>query len=665
MIIKKYENYIINYLVFIKFRKKYIKKMENENLDKNTFNNNKPKYQYEIKIINDSLSQKNKLKSKSKSPNSIISSINFTILNKSSNKKIKYKVGKIKRFYDHYDDFNNYRFYESKSSRTSKSEKPFLKNDDKDYLFQNYIFNNIDNERNMSQREDSNDIFNYTDRKRNNKSVNNNMGEYEDDENNEINAKKIFFKSTNTNVERKYKNFNQYSINQLKKHFKQQLQIEKSIEKSFCPQKRGISLSSLRQSNNNNCLYYETTYLTKNKINSFIKNMINNKKLNINKYLYIKKKLNKQKSKNVKDNNFQMVQNNFTKRKYNLEQNNIFQYNDKMHTPKKNSQQNEINGFLNNEGISLGLKTNINNNIKASERLERIKHFYLGKKISPLKIIKPTPDSKNKKENKIAINDIKYSLLSTSLDTKPIKEIFKKKTLEEKSSNLYILIPEIFKKDRNRSKDLRLIKSSDDIKSKKDNVKKGRDKFIFKRKVCNNRENEDSNNNNIYKNINNISVIKKNKDNDPKEINDDIYMKNVIDNIYNFNNYANNFNERNANNNLISIDEKIEYIKYLYYSYNDLDSFNHEKLGNYFLKLSEEEKIAVLTKLNNDDNKNKNLYKILINIINERSLKRTKSIKNISRNIHKKVDNNNANGEINKKRNNSSIILFKKKTYLK
>lgn len=54
--------------------------MEN-NLEKNTFkvNNNKSKYKYELKIINDSLNEKNKLKSKSQ--NSIISSINFTIIN--------------------------------------------------------------------------------------------------------------------------------------------------------------------------------------------------------------------------------------------------------------------------------------------------------------------------------------------------------------------------------------------------------------------------------------------------------------------------------------------------------------------------------------------------------------------------------------------------------
>ena len=98
--------------------------MEN-NLEKNTFNNNKSKYKYELKIINDSLNEKNKLKSKSQ--NSIISSINFTIINKSPKQNIKYKVGKIKRLYEHYDDFNNYKFYESKSSRIPKSERPFLK----------------------------------------------------------------------------------------------------------------------------------------------------------------------------------------------------------------------------------------------------------------------------------------------------------------------------------------------------------------------------------------------------------------------------------------------------------------------------------------------------------------------------------------------------------
>ena len=85
------------------------------------------------------------------------------------------------------------------------------------------------------------------------------------------------------------------------------------------------------------------------------------------------------------------------------------------------------------------------------------------------------------------------------------------------------------------------------------------------------------------------------------------------------------------------------------------------------MKLSDEEKIAVLTKLNNGDIKNKKIYKALINILKEKRLKRANSIKDNNRNTNKNNNNNdnNANEEIKKKRNNSSIILFKKKTYLK
>ena len=419
--------------------------------------------------------------------------------------------------------------------------------------------------------------------------------------------------------------------------------------------------SSSNKKFHNNCLYYETSYLTKNKINSFIKNIINNKKLDINKYLYIKKKLNKKKLKKGKNNNnCQISQKQFSISKYYSKQNNIIQYNDnKMYTPQKKSHQSDINNFLNNNNNSPKLKTDLINNLKTSESLGRIKHFYLGKKIDPLMIIKTTPDSKNKKENKVTINEIKYSLLSTSLDTKPIIDLFKNNTLEEKAPNLYILIPEI-KEDKISLKQLRPIKYSDDInKGKKSQIRKERNKFIFKNKVFNN-----GNNN---KNTNNISVIKSNSNTEPIEINDDIYMKKIINNIYNFNNYCNllnNINEKNANNNSINIDEKIEYIKYLYNSDFDLDSFNQEKLENYFLKLSDEEKIAVLTNLNNGDIKNKKIYKALINILKEKRLKRTNSIKKINRNIHEIIANN-VNEEIKKKRNNSSIILFKKKTYLK
>ena len=649
--------------------------MEN-NLNKNSFNNNKPKYKYELKIIHDSLNEKNKLKSKPKSmsPDSIISSINFKILNKSQNQSIKYKEGKINRFYEHYDDFNNYKFYESKSRGASKSERPFLKKEpqpsnqinissikNEKYKIKNNNYNNVDNNRIACKREDNNDIFTFRERNRNNNSViNNKIGEYDYDEKNEINAKKILCKSTSINIGRKYKNFNHYSINQIKKYFNEKLQVEKVIERSFYPQKRGISLSSLRISNNNNCLYYETSYLTKNKINSFIKNIINNKKLDINKYLYIKKKLNKKKLKKGKNNNnCQISQKQFSISKYYSKQNNIIQYIDnKMYTPQKKSHQSDINNFLNNNNNSPKLKTDLNNNLKTSESSGKIKNFYLGKKIDPLMIIKTTPDSKNKKENKVIINEIKYSLLSTSLDTKPIIDLFKNNTLEEKAPNLYILIPEI-KEDKISLKQLRPIKYSDDInKGKKSQIRKERNKFIFKNKVFNN-----GNNN---KNTNNISVIKSNSNTEPIEINDDIYMKKIIDNIYNFNNYCNllnNINEKNANNNSINIDEKIEYIKYLYNSDFDLDSFNQEKLENYFLKLSDEEKIAVLTNLNNGDIKNKKIYKALINILKEKRLKRTNSIKEINRNIHEIIANN-VNEEIKKKRNNSSIILFKKKTYL-
>ena len=650
--------------------------MEN-NLNKNSFNNNKPKYKYELKIIHDSINEKNKLNSKPKSmsPDSIISSINFKILNKSQNQSIKYKEGKINRFYEHYDDFNNYKFYESKSRGASKSERPFLKKEpqpsnqinissikNEKYKIKNNNYNNVDNNRIACKREDNNDIFTFRERNRNNNSViNNKIGEYDYDEKNEINAKKILCKSTSINIGRKYKNFNHYSINQIKKYFNEKLQVEKVIERSFYPQKRGISLSSLRISNNNNCLYYETSYLTKNKINSFIKNIINNKKLDINKYLYIKKKLNKKKLKKGKNNNnCQISQKQFSISKYYSKQNNIIQYIDnKMYTPQKKSHQSDINNFLNNNNNSPKLKTDLINNLKTSESLGRIKHFYLGKKIDPLMIIKTTPDSKNKKENKVTINEIKYSLLSTSLDTKPIIDLFKNNTLEEKAPNLYILIPEI-KEDKISLKQLRPIKYSDDInKGKKSQIRKERNKFIFKNKVFNN-----GNNN---KNTNNISVIKSNSNTEPIEINDDIYMKKIINNIYNFNNYCNllnNINEKNANNNSINIDEKIEYIKYLYNSDFDLDSFSQEKLENYFLKLSDEEKIAVLTNLNNGDIKNKKIYKALINILKEKRLKRTNSIKKINRNIHEIIANN-VNEEIKKKRNNSSIILFKKKTYLK
>jgi hypothetical protein len=131
--------------------------------------------------------------------------------------------------------------------------------------------------------------------------------------------------------------------------------------------------------------------------------------------------------------------------------------------------------------------------------------------------------------------------------------------------------------------------------------------------------------------------------------------------------YSNVYDQIEPSNNALRVNDEIKYIKYLYYRSSNLNSSNKEKsqsLSNYFLKLSDDEKISIITNLNDGNIENKKIYNKLINILKERRLKNENS-KNNSNNTSGDIFIND-NDDLKKiKRKPPNNILFKKKKVIK
>ena len=92
-----------------------------------------------------------------------------------------------------------------------------------------------------------------------------------------------------------------------------------------------------------------------------------------------------------------------------------------------------------------------------------------------------------------------------------------------------------------------------------------------------------------------------------------------------------------------------------------------QSLSNYFLKLSDEEKISILTNLNDGDPENKKIYNRLINILKEKRIndENENSINNNGNDFDEKCISDYDNEEDKKKKNIKTNILFKKKKIFK
>ena len=256
---------------------------------------------------------------------------------------------------------------------------------------------------------------------------------------------------------------------------------------------------------------------------------------------------------------------------------------------------------------------------KSSERNEIIKSIPLDKKIKPLilkrKVFKPILETLkigNHPPRKI----MKQTSILTSIETNPLYltknnsfQYTKEKLIKEKITNVYTTlsksINDNIKEEINQNK---LNKSFDQI-----NIYKYRKKPINKKLINNHSlrrknyilDSNYNNNENIYINKDNF-IYKKGKNNSS---------------LINYSSITSNLYEPIESNNIIGIKAELQRLKYLYYRCTNLNSNMDNKLESlkkYFLNLRDEEKIGILTNLNDSGEENEKMYKKLINILKKK-----------------------------------------------
>ena len=659
--------------------------------------NQKPKYKYEIKIIHDT--KKERAKIKSKTPDKIISSSNYSIMKNQKKIVPRQNINIINNnIYqdtnndDHYDNFNNYsnyNFYQSKSSIISKKEKKekkysnvripqaasqvniYSKTTDNFYNPRNYTKKYMiidENNQCICQKEFNEIIENYLRRGKN--------------------IKHNYYKITTENIRNNCNYNNKYNYRQnnnpksyIKRQFKTPLKIEKSIEKSYT----NLNIEDITPKKNDRAidknLYKKTNSkpYTKN-LNKIIynKNIYNKNK---NNYLYIKNnnlKNSEKKADNKKNipSNYSFISIDDSKNKSISDKNNIS--NKVKNTNKKKSRnkcRNDNSSILNNNNNQIMIH-------KSSERSENIKSIPIGQKIQPL-VVKKTVQKpiieKIRKEDGTTINVMKQTTVVTSIETKPIIDLKNKKSnneilVKECTNSIYTTLTKYL--DENDDKKLVKYKSFDDFNK---NEKEKKDIF-FKRKVLdkNMKNNNITQSQNLYNDFNNQNAIFNHKNNN---INNDT-KKNININISEISNdllkHKNNNSSINNSslisyeqiepNNAIRINDEIKFIKYLYYRCTNLNSINKAKtqsLANYFLKLSDEEKIAILTNLNDGEPENKKIYTKLILILNEKRIEDENSSKKFENNFGDNFISDFEEEEDKKKENKQGNLLFRKKKVIK
>ena len=649
--------------------------------------NKKPKFKYEIKIIHDS-SQEKHIK-KARTPDKIVPSSKFCIINKPKNKNItkqklniidnnnniSYNINLNDNFYNHYDNYSNYNFYCSKSTKNKKISKKYSipQTTSQINIFPKTSYNFYKQKK--CKKNNYKYIINYEDFEDNKKcsykkELNHIIQKYfykKRIENKNYNKKTAKIKSFVNNNENK-KITHQNAI--IKRRFKTPLKIEKSIENIYNSNKENKIFNN-NKTIDNNYKYKEYSkyeknikYSNKKVYNKYIFGKNINRNFNSNNYLYIKTKKiiipeKIQEINNKKDiinHSFVSINDSRNKRVYN--NSNVI----------KSLKMNNIN---NNYNSSL-LKKIGNKELmihKSSERRDNIKSIPVGQKINPLvvrkTVQKPTIEKIKRDDGSIMNVMIQNSKL-TSIETKPIYELKKNNSnnniVKECITNIYTtLIKNIDEKEKN-GKYLIKTKSFDNF----NNKKKDKKLVFVKRKIIDKNMTQSNlkKNERIYKNEkNNINKdIKKNFSIDISGISNDILINKNINDSFNNNSLIS--YEQIEPNNAIIINDEVKFIKYLYIQCINSKSKNKAKmqsLSNYFFNLSDEEKIAILTNLNDGNPENKKIYKKLIDILNEKRLEEENSI-NKSENIFGDISI--SDGEENRK-NNQTDILFKKKKIFK
>ena len=335
-------------------------------------------------------------------------------------------------------------------------------------------------------------------------------------------------------------------------------------------------------------------------------------------------------------------------------------------SPYKNKSQNN-NNSCNNTMMSNGRKSsNIMIN-KSSEKFEKLKIVKIGEKIKPLeikKLVEKPVKEKIKNEDGTTTNVIRQNSVITSIETKPVVNDNNRNKKDEKLVKEYItkIYTTLSKNENevdeniNNDRQVNMNKILNEINTDNENIhNKNEEKNIINSPEKLNKINENQNNKNINIDINNDSNQSniKNNYNDNMEINNDLLIHKKSNNssfIYS-SLYSNIYEMGEQNNNNTRINEIIKYIKYLYYRCTNLTSLEgakEETFANYFLKLIDNEKIAVLNKLKDGNIEDQKIYNKLSNILEE----------NYNVEEDEKYESNN-------KMKKSNNILFKKKKVVK
>ena len=268
---------------------------------------------------------------------------------------------------------------------------------------------------------------------------------------------------------------------------------------------------------------------------------------------------------------------------------------------------------------------------KSSEKYEKIKIIPIGQKINPL-IIKKSVEKPIKEkiinEDGTTTNVIRQTSVITSIESKPIvynnsnskdenlvkesiTKIYTTLTKNINENEIDNRIKENEKINNNVNEDNNVInlnkvekdKNKEEIDFNIDNFKKESNNTN-----CNNKENNNNNSNN------NNEIFISFKPND--------YLKHKNNNSsFNYSSiYSNNIYDPDEHLNINRINDIVKYIKYLYYRFTNLTSYEgakEESLSNYFLKLNYDEKIGVLKNLKDGNLENKKIYNKLISILDE------------------------------------------------
>ena len=524
-----------------------------------------------------------------------------------------------------------------------------------------------------------------------------NSNEYSNERNN-------IFISNDNNIRKNneyYRNDYDYPRLRLKKSFKYPLKIQKSVNKIFQNKKRDLTPTNYGRSKyidyNSNNIFLEASNLSKNRKNIRTGNFSNKnilQKSNINQYLYIKNR----KEKIIKENNNNNNNNNINNFKSNYSfvsiddsknKSSNSQYNSTFFSKKENNpimieykNNNTINNL--NNSPSPSMRSGNNNELmiyKSSERKEQIRKLPRGQEIKPLiikKKVKRPIIEKIKKEDGTTINVIKQTSIVTSIETKPVIDLQKKQfnndnLVKECITNIYTTLTKKVddeddeNENDNKRRKLNKNKSSDNI----NNEVFVKRKIMGKNMKQHNLSNlNDKSGNGLENEIKKEKIdYSKNKFNiDISAISNDLLVNKNNNSSINYSSlYSNVYDQIEPSNNALRVNDEIKYIKYLYYRSSNLNSSNKEKsqsLSNYFLKLSDDEKISIITNLNDGNIENKKIYNKLINILKERRLKNENS-KNNSNNTSGDIFIND-NDDLKKiKRKPPNNILFKKKKVIK